>query len=1069
MKILMIGSNLNTPQLKKVLEAEGCVLEAYTSLTFNSFGPDKEFTADAALVGRDYADHDPLRNTERLSAIPFVAAVGAENIAAGISNLSPQDNEHCNQYILYGGEKNLHHLAGLIRHIVFEGPKPPLPEEIPFDSIYGTDGRIYEGLSQYLEEAERGYDAYVGVLSHRSRWLSDNLDMERSMKEAFNQRGIGVILAFTMGSSDEGLGSLSMEDAVNRFFVKDHKPFIQVLFNFLFFGKTAGEGKSLFERAASFYRKLDLPVIRPIQSNQLTNSQWQEAEAPLTKENASCFDVAEMQGIIEPVFLGGKKGGKEHWVLEERVQKLARRVEGWIRLRRKDNGKKRLAIFLNSAVCSGVEATLGRATGLESFESAARLLQMLAANGYDVGESVPGDGDTLRKLFLERKAYSDFRWTSVEDIEASGGVLYRMPAAEYLTFFQRIPETSRSRMEKTWGLPPGEAMTLHGSIIITGIQFGNILLMIQPKRGCFGAKCIGEVCKILQDPACPPTHQYMAAYFYGAEVFGADAWIHFGTHGSLEFLPGKASGMSGACYSDIAVGDRPNFYIYNAGCTGAAMQAKRRSYAVTVDHLWKKEGLHVLTEEELEELLHGLDGGFVLPGSAKEGMETEAQERQTVTGRNLYGVQLECIPSKEAYEKGHLAAEAMIKRYLEEEGRYPEQIVVNMISMDIPRTNGEQFSLFLNLIGACPVWDGSGTVTGMELIPLKELKRPRMDVAVHISGVLRDTWPDIVRRLDEAVLMVASADEAPEDNYLIKNLLEKGIRKDELQKEESSIPRIFGNAQGTYTGSISLALKASAWQKESDLARYFIDSSSYVYGKDKNGEKNVGAFLDSVKRTDITCDMVSMKHTDGMGSGYSSKIQGGYALAAKSLGINRNVRSFMGESSEKGVCVKTLREHVNDGLCATLLDEGWKKRRMEEGYDGAAEIMHRIQSIFEMQCVNESFSSEMLDELARQYVADDDIRRFMEEHNPYAGEESARRMLELESRGKWQPAEDVLRQLQKSYLKLEAGMEDRLSGLGEIQGGNVEIIPDQAVVEWKQRMQTADEEIKRWKKQNYCV
>ena len=1053
MKILVVGSSLDNPQLHKVLKEQGCEVKFLTSKAWDNLEPQESIMVDAALVGKDYSDHNPMENLEKLFGVPFVAAIGAENITQGFTNLTAQENEYCNQYLLYGGKSNLCNLVSFIRHKILGEEAAPLPEEIPFDGIYGEDNDIYSSVKQYIEEIEVGYDAYVGILSHRSRWLSNELDMEYSIKRALNQRGIGVILAFTMGSADENLQSLTMQEAVNDLFARDGKLCIDVLINFLSFGKANTEGDSLFERAAAFYRELDVPVVRPIQSNRLTNRQWEEQNAPLVQETATCFDVAELQGMIEPIFLGAKKGNQEHWVIEERADKLARRVASWINLRKKENSQKRVALFLNSAVCSGVEATLGRAVGLNSFESVVRLLKALSEQGYDVGKHLPKDGDALRKLFLDKKAYSDFRWTSVEDIVASGGAIYHMPVKEYMNFYQKIAQDAKDKMEKTWGMPPGEAMVMKQKIVIAGIRFGNVLLMIQPKRGCFGAKCTGEVCKVLQDPACPPTHQYMASYFYGANIFGADAWIHVGTHGSLEFLPGKASGLGGSCFSDILVGDKPNFYIFNSGSTSSAMQAKRRSYAVTVDHSFQTDGLHVLTSEEIGELIHGLDGGFILPGAGGE-----QEDKPVPTGRNLYGVKLDCIPSKQAYANGFRAAEAMVQKYLEEEGKYPTQIVVNMISMDIPRTQGEQFSLFLSLLGVRPIWNEKGIIQGMELIPLEELKRPRMDVAVHISSVLRDTWPEIIRRLDEALLLVAAAKEEPQQNYIIKNIQEN---------ENEALHRIFGNAPGTYTSSIGLALKASAWQKESDLARYFVDSASYVYGKEKNGEKNIEAFLDNVKRTEITCDMTTLKCADSTGSSYSSKIQGGYALVAKSLGVKKKIHSFMGESSKEHVEVKTLQEHVNDTLARTMFQEEWKQRRMEEGYDGAAEIMHRIQSIFEMQCVNESFSSEVLDELARQYVTDEKMRSFMEQYNVYAGEESGRRMLELHSRGKWKPAKDVLNQLRKAYLKLEANLEDGISGMGEIQGGNVEIVADHAVEEWKAHMKTADTAISTWKKNEH--
>lgn len=1055
MKILLIGNDLDTPQMRAVLAAEGCSAQFLPSHGFDQLSKDMLLAADAALVARDHGDHEPFEPGERLSPIPLIAAIGAENIAAGISSLNAEENALCNAYILSGGEENLRRLARFFKHKRYGVPVPPPPEAVPFDSIYTLSGALYQDAVTYIEECEAGYAAYVGVLSYRTRWQGNDLAVERALKAALNRRGIGVINAFSTGNPDPGSGCLSMEQAIKQFFTKDEKPLIELLVNFLFFGTAEGDGESLFERAANLYARLQIPILRPVQSNYLTNEQWMSAPAPFRQDAALNFDISELQGMIEPVFLGGSVNRRMHEAVQERAEKLAGRIAGWIALRKKANADKKLAIFLNNAVCSGVEATLGKATGLNAFESAVCVLKRLAEEGYAVG-NIPKDGEALRAQFLEKKAYSDFRWTSAEDIAASGGVLYAMPAEEYARLYARIPEGARACMEETWGSLPGEAMVLGGKILITGMRFGNVLLLIQPKRGCYGAKCTGEVCKILQDPACPPTHQYLATYFYAADCFGADAWVHFGTHGSLEFLPGKANGLGEECFPDIAVGEKPNLYVYNAACIGSAMLAKRRSYAVIIDHASKQEELHVLDGVETGALLRGLSGCFVRPGAG--GSEADGPVE---TGRNLYGVEIDRIPTMDAYARGTDAAEALITRYFAEEGRYPEQIALNMISLDIPRTKGEQFALFLGLVGVRPVWNGRGTVLGMELIPASELKRPRMDVTVHISGVLRDTWPGILARMDEAILLAAAADEPPHANYIVKHL-----HAASMNGKKPCIARIFGGAPGTYSNSIGLALKASAWQNENDLARYFMDSSSYVYGKDKHGEKNLSAFLGGIKRTDVTCDIVSLRHTDALNSSYSTRVQGGYALAAKSLGMKRRMRNYMGESTENGIDVKTLKEHLDDGVGQTLLSEAWKKKRMQQGYDGAADIMCRMQNVFEMQCVNQTFSSETLDTLAQQYVLDAQMHDFMRENNPFAAEETARRFLELESRGKWQPAPEVLSKLQKVYLKTEASMEDGLCGRGEIQGGNVEVVPDGTIAQWKKRLQSTDEEIERWKKQS---
>lgn len=1047
MKILLIGNEQETAQLRAAMAAENCTFESISSRAYCALPKDSSFSVDAALVSRDHGHHDAFPYREALLRLPFVAAIGAENTAAGIMNISAQDNSLCNEYVLYGGEENLRRLLRFIRHKLYGSPKPAAAEKTPFDSIYTMDGKLYDNTADYLQTEEVDYEAYVGLLNYRNRWLAADLSIDRALKQALNRRGIGVIPVFTNGSADPELGALSMEEAVERFFCKNGSALISLLVNFIFFGSAEGEKASMFARSADFYNRLGVPVVRPSSSSYLSKEQWAKSEAPFSSDSALNFDVAEMQGMIEPLFIAGAKDRKTHEVVEERAEKLAERISGWISLRKTENKKKKLAVFLNSAVCSGVEATLGRAAGLNSFESVMVLLRRLKKEGYDVGE-LPASGEELRQLFLEKKAFSDFRWTAAEDIAAAGGVQYAMSLQEYDESYRLIPQAARDKVENTWGKAPGEAMVLDGKLLITGLQFGNVLLMIQPKRGCYGAKCTGEVCKILQDPNCPPTHQYLATYFYAAQKFGAHAWIHMGTHGSLEYLPGKASGLSGECFPDICVGGKPNLYVYNAASVGPAMLAKRRSYAVLCDHPMRQEA-YILQDSELDSLVKGLNGLYLLPGEGGDRPDLES-------GRNLYGVQLDHIPTPTAYERGSQAAEELAARFLKEEGHYPQQIALNMISLDIPRTGGEQFSLFLRLLGLRPVWKNNGEVDDLELIPLSELKRPRLDVAVQVSSVLRDAWPEILERMDEAVLLVAALDETAEENYLVKNT--KGAAE--------QVDRIFGAAPGTYANSVGLALKASAWNSETDLARYFVDSSSYAYGKGKKGRKSLESFLGSIRRTEATCDLISMKHSDALRSSHSSRIQGSYAMAAKLLGAKRAPRSFMGESAQDGVAVKTMQEHLNDGLKSSILNEEWKNQQLQQGYDGAAEIMCRLQNLFEMQCVGESFSSETLDEIAKQYLLDEKLRRFMEKNNPYAAEESARRFLELNSRGKWKPAAEILRQLQKSYLKTEASLEDGISGLGEIQGGGVDIVSDRSVDSWSKRLQTMDKELETWKQQN---
>ena len=147
-------------------------------------------------------------------------------------------------------------------------------------------------------------------------------------------------------------------------------------------------------------------------------------------------------------------------------------------------------------------------------------------------------------------------------------------------------------MTEVWGNPPGEpkdgvpaAMVYQDKILVTGVQYGNAVVCVQPKRGCAGARCDGQVCKILHDPDVPPPHQYVATYKWLSREFGVDAIVHVGTHGNLEFLPGKGTGLSSGCFPDIGIDTMPHLYIYNADNPPEGTIAKRRTNAVLVDHM----------------------------------------------------------------------------------------------------------------------------------------------------------------------------------------------------------------------------------------------------------------------------------------------------------------------------------------------------------------------------------------------------------------------------------------------------------------------------------------------------
>src|SRR5659263_653254 len=202
------------------------------------------------------------------------------------------------------------------------------------------------------------------------------------------------------------------------------------------------------------------------------------------------------------------------------------------------------------------------------------------AAGYDLGEGFPEDGDTLIHALIAAGGH-DVEWLTEEQLATAPA---RVPMATYQGWFDALPAGRRERMRAHWGEPPGELYVdsegQQAAIVLAALRFGNVVLMIQPPRG-FGENPVA----IYHDPDLPPSHHYLAAYRWLDEVFGADALVHLGKHGTLEWLPGKSLGLSAECAPDAVLRDLPLVYPFIVNDPGEGTQAKRRGHAVVVDHL----------------------------------------------------------------------------------------------------------------------------------------------------------------------------------------------------------------------------------------------------------------------------------------------------------------------------------------------------------------------------------------------------------------------------------------------------------------------------------------------------
>ncbi len=367
---------------------------------------------------------------------------------------------------------------------------------------------------------------------------------------------------------------------------------------------------------AKLLEDLDVPILQGLRSHSQTPEQWLEDPVGLPSMTAVFSQsYPEMFGAIQPTMVSGTlqeqeqhdHGMRTFLPIAERIACLCNRVKRQVKLRTLANKDKRVTIVLHNNPCKGVEATIGMAVGLDTFQSLGRLLMALADSGYDTGDA-PFDGYEILTEIQNRKAMSEFRWTTIDEIVDKGGSLYMVGRDEYNNWFERLPMEVQNKVNDDWDPFPGQGMVWQKDgedvLVITGLSYGNIKIIVQPKRGCYGAKCNGEVCRILHDPNLAPPHHWLATYKFIQDT--SDAVIHFGTEGALEYLPGKQNGLSGRCFPDISIGDLPNFYPYVMDVVGEGLIAKRRGQAILVDHLGPTFSPSILNKEmvELDELLN---------------------------------------------------------------------------------------------------------------------------------------------------------------------------------------------------------------------------------------------------------------------------------------------------------------------------------------------------------------------------------------------------------------------------------------------------------------------------------
>jgi len=452
--------------------------------------------------------------------------------------------------------------------------------------------------------------------------------------------------------------------------------------------------------------------------------------------------------------------------------------------------------------------------------------------------------------------------------------------------------------------------------------------------------------------------------------------------------------------------------------------------------------------DEIGSLLHGFDSGYIPAGPS--GLISRGRDDVLPTGRNFYSLDPRRIPTMASYEIGKKLANAVIEKHRKDTNRIPENIALVWWCGDIMWANGEVMSQILSLIGAKPVWMSNGRVNDFEVIPLEELGRPRIDVTIRVSGILRDSFPESMELVDSAIRTVAELDEPLNMNFVRKHSLEK---KDNGTEWQNATTRIFSAKPGTYRAGVNLAVYASAWKDDKDLTDIFIYWNGYGYGKGFFGKEMHREFHDNLKTVDATSTNTATDEYDIFGCCCHFGTEGGLCNAAKQIS-EKDVKFYHSDTRDPArVKVTDLVDEVRRVVRTKLLNPNWIEGQKKHGYKGAGDISKRIGRVYGYSATTKQVDNWIFDEITKTFVLDKEMREWFKENNPWSLEEIGRRLLEAEQRGLWNADEEILGELKEAYMELEGLMEEKMGEIeGDYQGGAIDILTDEDVSDWKAKM-----------------
>jgi len=1065
----------------------------------------------------------------------------------------------------------------------------------------------------------------IGIILQKSHINTKDDTHYVSLISELESRGARVVSIYS--------GGLDFSGPVQDYFYDSNgNPIVDTVINLTGFALVGGPASQDHKKAASVLKKLNRPYMCAVPLVFQSFEEWQASELGLHPiQVALQVSLPEIDGAIEPIIYAGREGATGRSVpLADRVNLLADRSMKWANLRAKPVEDKKIAITIFSFPPD--KGNVGTAAYLDVFDSIKAVLGQLKDEGYDVGEA-PMDKEAIMEAVLNDP---EARISSPEL-----NVAYRMNTEEYYDLTPYATE-----LEENWGPAPGNLNSDGQNLVVYGKQFGNVFIGVQPS---FGYE--GDPMRLLFAKSASPHHGFAAYYTYLEKIFKADAVLHFGTHGSLEFMPGKQVGMSGTCYPDRLINSLPSAYLYAANNPSEATIAKRRSYSATVSYLtppaenaglykglkelkelissyqglrenegrgpaivnsivstaWTCNldkdiddlpnldgydakddsperrddivgkvyaqimeiesrllpcGLHTVgvpptaeeaiatlvniaqldrPEDDIESLprviaasigrdindvyrgnnqgvlkdvdlnskiveasraairalvmqstdsqgrvkdvksvfdeMGGILGGMM--GQKKPytqaiidaGFDKVSEDRLTnliaylefclkqivannelggimellngeflmpapggdpirnpdvlPTGRNMHALDPSAIPTTAAVEVSQDVVRKLLEKLSEEnDGAYPESIAFTLWGTDNIKTYGESLAQVLALVGVRPVADSLGRVNKVELIPLEELGRPRIDVVVSCSGVFRDLFINQMNLMDRGIKMAAEADEPIDQNFVRKHAQEQAEELGVSLREAAA--RVFSNSAGSYSANVGLAIENGGWEDEGQLQDQFLTRKGFAFNADKPGmmEAQADLFKAALKNVDVTfqnLDSSEISITD-VSHYYDSDptkvVQGLRDDKKKPM-------SLMADTTTANAQVRTLSETVRLDARTKLLNPKFYEGMLSTGYEGVREIQKRLRNTMGWSATAGEVDNFVFEDANSVFIDDPEMQARLLDTNPNAFRDMVTTFLEANGRGYWDTSDENIERLQELYAEVE----DRIEGV----------------------------------------